>query len=168
MLNKIKSNIFVLGTFIGVIIFMVVIYSGSGVMLEKRYQNAVSLINDGKWYQAEQALKLVSNYKDVEILKRYVWAHIKLDIYSKDELSRNHYAPVLQNLNVIPENYQGNFKNEIKEFRKNIIQKSNLHSKFIYDYPDEPVERLDSVNINGRYLYLEDEYIVQPHNGLMT
>ncbi|MEG6615032.1 hypothetical protein V6C27_01145 [Peptococcaceae bacterium 1198_IL3148] len=141
-----------------IVVCIVVIFYSTSVMLEKRYQSAVELINDQKWYQAEHALKIVHNYKDSEVLKRYVWANIKLDLIDHVDLKKQHYAPVLEYLNEIPGDYQGLFKTEISEFRNYILQKSGSSNK--------STEPLKSLRTGDRYLYFEEEYITPMFFGL--
>jgi ribosomal protein S18 len=157
---------FSLSVFLAISVCIFAIVYSTSVMLEKRYQSVVELVDDKKWYQAEQALKLVSNYKDSEVLKRYVWANLKLELNDKTDLHKQQYTQVLDCLNEIPVDYQGIFKDEISELRSNILEKNNNHYKLMYDYANIPTEQLKSVKIGERYLYFEEEYIEPMFFGL--
>lgn len=152
-------------TLLALIVFIAAVYYSTAIMLEERYQNAVNMINQKKWYQAEQVLKTVSNYKDAAVLKRYVLANIEVEFKSEQELGESHYISVLNYLNQIPDNYQGKFKSSICKFKNMIIQKRDkYHKKFavqnLLAKNDCTVEnKVKMICIGDRYLYFEKELI---------
>ncbi|MEG6617604.1 hypothetical protein V6C27_14495 [Peptococcaceae bacterium 1198_IL3148] len=158
-----KNELLWLCTFLTILVSSVIIVCHTSVNLEKKYQSALELINEQKWFQAEQILSLVSiyRYKDANILECYCIANIKLDLLDKDDLLRHNYAQVLDCINEIPDKYQGIYKDEIIIFKNNVLQKSNAN-KLIAKNPNTSTELQKSIPTVGDCLYYGRMYTTYP------
>jgi len=146
------------------IFFVGAVYFSTSTMLEQRYRQAIELIQQGKWYQAEQALKVVSNYNDVPILEKYVLAMVKLDL-AGEQIQEHHYQEVLEILNQIPVGYQGDFKKEINQFRESMLVQSGIGdlSKL---QSDSPYAGVKIVKVGNKYIYTEIESLQPPFGDI--
>lgn len=132
-------------------------------MMEKRYQQAIKLMQANKWYQAEHALKIARNYKDVCVLERYVRAVVKLDLAGQT-ISREQYHDILDLLNQIPNEYQGDFRQDIDRFRKKVLQTSGI--KEGDNGVDTTYNGLRLVKIGGKHVYIDYEALQPPFGDL--
>jgi hypothetical protein len=149
-----KDELLWLCAFLTILISSVFIFCHTSVNLEKKYQSAVELINNQKWFQAEQLLSFVSiyQYKDAEVLENYALANIKLDLLDKKNLRRHNYSQVADCINKIPDDYQGIYKDEIITFKKDILQKGNAN-KMIADNTNTDADQQKSAPTVGEGLY---------------
>lgn len=162
--RKLTNNhelFFTLVAMLALLFFMLVVYFNTNVMMEKRYQKALVMLEQENWHGAIQALRSVPNHKDVEILKRYAKARDQLEFQTRQELGDAGYFPVLVHLYQIPENYQGEYKESIDQLKKEVLAKrdkyANEHDHEIryldYDYSME--DKVVAVRVGKNYMYYE-------------
>lgn len=164
MNNKKIMTLAKLTPLLAFVFFLLAVYYSTTTMLEKRYQQAIALIEQGKWYQAEQALKVVSNYQDVPVLQRYVQAMVKLDL-AGEQINEQCYMEIIEILNQIPEEYQGDFKQEIAEFKQRLIQRSGIKDLSPLQQIG-PYDGVKLVKAGDRYIYVELETLQPPFGDI--
>lgn len=146
------------------IFFVGAIYLSTSTMLEKRYQRAIELIQQGKWYQAEHALKMVSNYHDVPVLEKYARAMVKLDL-AGEPIKEQDYQEILEILHQIPDQYQGNFKEEIAQFKRSLLEQSGVEH-WALQYERGPYDGVKLVKVGNRHIYVELETLQPPFGDI--
>ncbi|MTI80961.1 MAG: hypothetical protein FH758_08760 [Firmicutes bacterium] len=147
-------------TVLGLFLFIFAIYVTTNVKLESKYEQAVDMIKNKNWDAAEHYLAQASNYKDVEVLKRYVWAKLELEYKSQQELNQDYYEDVYDYLQQIPNNYQGalkkdifNLRNDIMHKRQKLCQNSSESSEY------QANSNIEIVSMGNRYVVVEREAI---------
>jgi len=142
--------------------FVGAIYLSTSTMLEKRYQRAIELIQQGKWYQAEHALKMVSNYNDVPVLEKYAQAMVRLDL-AWEPIKEEDYQEVLEILHQIPDEYQGSFQEEIAQFKRSLLEQSGIGSP---QYERSPYAGVKLVKVGNKHIYVELETLQPPFGDI--
>ncbi|MBM7854861.1 ribosomal protein S18 [Desulfohalotomaculum tongense] len=147
-------------TLLALVFFIAAIYYATSIKMERKYLEAVEMIKSKNWDAAEQCLDRVANYKDVEVLKRYVWARIEMEYKGENDLTGDYYDTVLAYLQEIPESYQGEFKREITNFKSEIMHKykqtCGSEGQRFNGIKNTPIK---VVSIDGRCVYIEKDVL---------
>ncbi|MBO8137567.1 MAG: hypothetical protein H0Z40_05465 [Desulfotomaculum sp.] len=163
--NRKEHILFHLSTLLGLIFFIAAIYITTSVKMENKYQKAVDMIENKNWDAAQQYLFQASNYKDVEVLRRYVQAKIEIEYKGEKELTDDYYNTVYTYLQEIPNNYQGKFKRDIEKFKDEIEQKRqqlNTADEECYDNIESSVK---IVSMGGRDVVVEKDAVAPIFNS---
>lgn len=161
ILQLINDRQYTLITLVALLFFLAAVYVSTNVMVEKRYQKAVAMINQQNWEKAILTLDHMPNHKDGEILKRYALARDELEFKSTDELAETGYVTVLKHLYEIPDSYQGYLKTDIALLKDQVLKKREQSIKkhavqpHFLDYDVTSVEKVQTVRIGDRDLYYE-------------
>lgn len=104
------------------LIILIIILTGCNS--EKKYNDAISLLEQENWQEAKNLFHdLPDDYKDVSILKKYTLAKLIVQENKITEEDENYYTKALKYIEDIPNDYNGKYKDEIDTFSKDITEK---------------------------------------------
>ncbi|OAS18906.1 hypothetical protein [Paenibacillus oryzisoli] len=92
----------------------------SQINLDEEYSKVIGLINDEKWEDASLSVEVVKEYKDGEILKKFLVAYMKYEKISNGESDLSAYKTVIDDIAAIPDDYQGVLKEKINDWKSKV------------------------------------------------